>query len=119
MKYYELNICGMDIYSPRWFVSKKGNKADFKKTVKKIIKEILPKIFSEGNKACINGYYLMEKILPLMEKNGFREIGPEQTVSLLDCWLDGQEKPAILTDKQWKEIIKHNNKSLNISLGEK
>lgn len=100
---------GWDEYSPRFFIRKRGSQADFKKTVKKVIKQTLPKLYVEKD-MFIDGYDLMELMLPLMEENGFKRIFPAETVTLLGGCLyrDDIDRPDIFTNKQWKDIIAHN-----------
>lgn len=109
--YYVVNVAGYETYSPHWF-NCNCSKEEFEKIVSESIDKAVDELVENESDGYICGMNLMDHLLPILEKNGFKEIKIDHEISIGgECLYrekyDGQE---IFLDKTWKKILKQNAK---------
>jgi hypothetical protein len=109
--YYVVNVAGYETYSPHWF-NCNCSKEEFEKIVSESIDKAVDELVENESDSSICGMNLMDHLLPILEKNGFKEIKIDHEISIGgECLYrekyDGQE---IFLDKTWKKILNQNAK---------
>lgn len=113
MNHYVLSIKGNEWYTQIWFLADKS-KDEFRDIVSELTEMVMPEIFAEGS--YIGGHEIMDRILPLMEKEGFQILKPELEIDLRGEIFyspsrnDIDRKPDFMSDQLWSQILEHNQK---------
>lgn len=115
MALFSICVSGWEEYYPIWF-SKDCSVDEFRETVKKYVVDSCKSLCKGDN--FIEGHKLIEKLIPMMKKNGFVVIKPELEIDLKgECIYDNfesepecRDKPNIMDDETWKMVVKHNDK---------
>jgi hypothetical protein len=113
MKYYVLSLNDWEDYSPHWFACN-CSKADFRKAVRETMAKAVSKLALKKNERFINGYDLLEKVIPLLEKKGFKLLKPDYELQFYGMCFYSKSKeerrPTVIPLEAWKKILAHNDR---------
>lgn len=108
--YYIISIGGYEAYSPHWFGCD-CSKEEFDKIVRDSIGKAVDELIEKEPDDFIDGYDLMQYLLPILEKQGFVGIKKDHEIDIGgECLYSEQGREEIFSDDIWRKILKQNAK---------